>query len=178
MTRYSNDVKRLLERRGTMRARDGAVIDPVIDDSTGVQWFFKYRKSTLGLYKWIAMGAQFPLISSLGGSFTPTPINTDVITGALVTAPFSGVYTQRAKGQASSSAGSTLSLRTFLDAVTLFDQWQYTFFGTGQWSFDLGAQVLREVKAQHSIQLGAQCSVLGPAIAANYLEITPKCINI
>lgn len=179
VTKLAKDIAMLTHRRGALKARDGAIIDPIVDDANGIQWFFQYRKYSKSFWKWYAVGQQQTLWSPAGIAVTPTPINTDSITGAAVTAPFSGEYMQTIRGLSSSSAASQLWFRSFLDGVTLTDGWIYNFAAAGNFPFELNAVFYRELLAQHVFQLGAQVTVLGPTIGANHLfGITPRRIAI
>lgn len=180
MTRYRTDIQRLLDRRGNLNARDGAIIDPVVDESNGTQWFFKYKKFTPGKYKWFAVGRQEDIIVQTGTALTPTPINTDVITGAAVTVPFSGMYFPRVTGSWNSSALSTVQLEVFRNGVAPA-LWQAKFaFVASQpfWYRDDEPELPIEFFAQQFIQVGAQCSVLGPSLLDHSLKVRPLRVNV
>lgn len=181
MTRYSNDVKRLLERRGAMRARDGAIIDPVVDEANGVQWFFKYRKSTLGKYKWFAIGQQNPLMNVDVTARTPGTINTPLITGAALAVPLPGMYLPAITYQGNGSSVCTLLIGTYLDSTTLYDSWNVTSAAAGA---NVSGELLaiagpREMTvAGRVLQVGVSTNVLGGSLLVNNLKMFPSRINI
>lgn len=180
MTKLSRDLQKLVERRGLMRARDGAVVDPVVDDANGVQWFFKYRKNAPGKYKWFAIGQQNPLFAVDVTNRAPTPINTANIVGASVVIPFSGMYLPVITHQSNGSAICTILFGTYYDGVSLNSSWNVTIAAAGaNVSGDLtevGGP--HEFTAGHSLQNGFSTNVLGATILANNLKLFPYRILI
>jgi hypothetical protein len=182
MTRLARDVRMLSNRRSSMRAIDGAVIDPVVDEANGIQWFFKYRKNAPSLYKWFAMGEQTPLIAgSSAVGITPTPINTIVLSADVISIPFSGMYLNEMTCQlGAGSSASTESVGWYLDGGT-------TALGIVLVTLVVATapQVLsgkdiapREILASHSLQIGAQVTVLGANVGNHMFSTSPRAILV
>lgn len=179
MTRYSKDVQRLLNRRGILNARDGAVIDPVVDDANGIQWFFQFRKNSLSKYKWIAMGQQEPLVGFSGAGLVATPINTYVVSAAAVLIPFSGEYVPQIYGQFGTTAVSTLTYGYSLDGTTTAVMSLSETMNTGYNDYiEAEDQIVREFQAQHALTPILQASVLGVTANSQAIKLRPRRVSI
>lgn len=179
MTRYSKDVQKLLNRRSAMGAKDGAIIDPVVDEVNEIQWFFQYRKNSLNKYKWFAIGKQEPLWARSVIALPITPINT-VVFGSQVVVPFDGLYWPRLSGSFGATTNAlTWTLGVYLDATTLQDitiagSLASGFFG----NFDFELQQPIDVAAQHALTLGMQINILAVSLASNGLKVSPVAVNL
>lgn len=180
MTRYPSDIQKLLDRRTNLRARDGAIVDPVVDETNGIQWIFKYRKNAPGKYKWFAYGLLAPLWANTGTVLTPTPISTPVQGAASIVLPFAGVYIPRL-GAAMGGSGSGSSVVTwwwYVNGVTQLSAFQRQFtLGTLDTIFS-EALIPSEVPiAGSNISLGMSVSVLGPVANGHTVLATPQRVN-
>lgn len=180
MTRYSKDIQRLLNRRGPLNARDGAIIDPVVDEVNGVQWFFQYRKNLASKYKWLAMGQQNPLVSSTATILTPTPINTFIAGAASVVAPFAGIYQPRIDAQigGSGSGAVVVSLSYQLDGTTGLETYGKTMTLGTQDLFNGDSKSLYEFAAGHSLNFAMSVTVLGMICNSHTVKMAPRAINV
>lgn len=177
MTRLPDDIQRLLDRKTPMRARNGAIIDPVVDVANGIQWFFKYNKFSPSKYKWLAMGEQIPLVASQFTTLTPTPINTDVQSTGVVQVPFNGMYKPHLDFQTSFAGGSpTIVFKVLIDGVTLAASFADISSGSTYYSVDDVSD--REVLQGHTLNGAWQVSALGPVLTSNIIRVYPRRIMI
>lgn len=178
MTRYSKDIQSLVNRRGLLNARDGAIIDPVVDEVNGIQWFFKYHKNLQSKFKWVAVGAQQPLVSATGTTLTPTPINTFVAGAASIAAPLDGLYQHRIDAQlgGSGSGGVVVSISYFLDGTTGLETYARQMTLGTQDLFNGDARSLYEMGPGHTFQLAMAVTVLGMISNSHTLKMAPRAV--
>lgn len=181
MTKLSRDVQRLVERRGLMRARDGAIIDPVVDETTGVQWFFKFRKNSPLKHKWIFMGGC-DLVAFDGTNFTPVNTALNVPGTPQVVVPFFGIYLpgmQSGVVGVAALTGVTLGL-TIDGTTTFFSQGLTMPAGTPSMSIKSDYPVDgQELKAGVTVQQTYQnSSSSGATYLSRMVSLRPRRIMI
>lgn len=174
MTRYSRDIQRLTNRRSLVRARDGAIIDPVVDEVNGIQWFFQFKKSALTKYKWYAIGQQEPLLAVDAGTYTIPTINTWSAPGNSVIVPFSGEYSPRVFAQPFSiSALTTFNIACAIDGVFPPTDILTRIYASGAVdSFEGEDPNRKEILAGHAAQLAFNSTVVHN-ISSRVLKVRP-----
>lgn len=171
--RLSKDIQMLTRRRGSMRARDGAIIDPVVDEINGVVWQFQFRKATNGKYKWLALGRQEDLQIS-GSTVTPSPINTYVASAAVLTMPFSGLYTPHIDGNLGCTSAALVTVGFFIDgALTGPIDAFGTVLAAGEGKWLSAENIPREILAQHTVGVAVQTGTLSGAIGGHVMKVRP-----
>lgn len=177
MTKLPKDIQRLVDRRTVQRARDGAVVDPVVDEASGTQWFFKFRKNSPLKHKWIFLGGP-DLLNYDGGNYS-TPGTAVTYPGTpVLTVPFTGVYIpgMQAYLTNNATAGTLASLMIAIDATTVIDTIQHHLALASAQSFLWRDYPVdgQELITQHQIILGYQSSVLGVTFNNRSIRLRPR----
>jgi hypothetical protein len=92
MTKLKRDTREMGSRRKPgVGSLDDEVAEVLVDAANGVNWQFKYRKSSPSRYRWEFVGGP-PLTASDPTTFTPSATTFQNNSGPQITIPFAGEY--------------------------------------------------------------------------------------
>jgi hypothetical protein len=181
MTRLAADVQRIQRKRGSMKARDGAIINVVVDDTTGTEWVFQLRKDLASPHKWVFIGgtdwfafdgANYPTVGT-GLNLPGTP--------ALLV-PFSGIFTASVQATVvnNTSPGTQAALGASRDGATTFMSQPFNIAGASYSAFitneyPLDGQVMRQGE---TVQAAYQSNIAAVVFLTRMLKLRPRRIMI